>query len=169
MVINPKNEEDKECFKWTILAALHHEGIGDILQRISIFRRFEGNYDWRGLEFPLPLSKISVFKKENNVFVNVLAIGGRKEKLYILRKAKFDSQRRTANLLLIVENEKRHYVVIKNLDRLLRSSISEHHCQQHFCLGCPEGIPSKESRNKHFECCIDHETVRIDMSEENSL
>ena len=24
-VINPKNKEDEECFKWAIVAALHHE------------------------------------------------------------------------------------------------------------------------------------------------
>ena len=90
-VINPKNEEDEECFKWAIIAALHHEGIGDNLQRISKLSRLEGNYDWRGLEFPLPLSKIGIFQQNNNVSVNVLAIGGEKEKLCILRKAKFDN------------------------------------------------------------------------------
>ena len=31
-VINPKNEEDEECFKWAIITALHHEGIGNDLQ-----------------------------------------------------------------------------------------------------------------------------------------
>ena len=29
VVINPKNEEDKECFKWAIIVALHHDGIGN--------------------------------------------------------------------------------------------------------------------------------------------
>ena len=27
-VINPRNEEDDECFKWAVIAALHHEEIG---------------------------------------------------------------------------------------------------------------------------------------------
>ena len=114
-VINPKNEEDKECFNWAILAALRHENIDSHLERILKLRRFEGDYIWRGLELPLPLSKIGVFEQNNNVSVNVLAIGGGKEKLYILRKAKFNNQRRTTNLLLTVQDEKRHYVAIKNL------------------------------------------------------
>ena len=71
-------------------------------------RRFESDYSWRGLAFLLPLSKIGIFDQNNNVSVNVLAIEEGKEKFYILRKAKFYNQRRTANLLLIVEDEKRH-------------------------------------------------------------
>ena len=51
---------------------------------------------------PLPLNKIDVFEWNNNVSVNVLAIGGGKEKLYILRKSKFDDRRRAVNLVLIV-------------------------------------------------------------------
>ena len=31
VVMNPKNEEDEECFRWAIIAALHHEGIGNDL------------------------------------------------------------------------------------------------------------------------------------------
>ena len=27
-VINPKNENDEECFKWAVTVALHHEEIG---------------------------------------------------------------------------------------------------------------------------------------------
>ena len=100
--------------------------------------------------------------------MNVLAIGGWKEKLYILRKAKFDNQRRTANLLSIAEDEKRHHVAIKNLSRLLSSSNSKHQHKHSFCLNCLQGFHSKEFRNKHFKCCIDHEVVRIDMPKENS-
>ena len=28
-VINPRNEEDDECFKWAVIAALHQEEIGN--------------------------------------------------------------------------------------------------------------------------------------------
>ena len=33
-VINPQNERDEECFKWEILAALHHESIYSHPERI---------------------------------------------------------------------------------------------------------------------------------------
>ena len=99
-----------------------------------------------GLEFPVAINEIDIFKQNNNVSVNVLAIesggegGGReeeclsnrreKEKLYILRKSKFNGQvtesRRTADLFLIDQEDKRHYAMIKNLSGLLASSNSEH-------------------------------------------
>ena len=165
VVINLKDEEDEECFKGSIIAALHHEVIG---KRKSKLRRFEDDYDWRGLEFLIALDKIKVFKR-NNVSVNVLTIRGGKEKLYILRKAKLDSHRKMANLLLIDGEGKKHYATIENLSQLLGSSNSSDRHQQHFCLNCLQGFPSKESRNKHFKYCVDHEAVRIDMPQENSF
>ena len=63
--------------------------------------------------FFTPLNEIDVFEWNNNVSVNVLAVQG--EKIHILRKSKFDDQRRIINLPLVAENQKRHYIVIKNL------------------------------------------------------
>ena len=97
------------------------------------------------------------------MFVNVLGIEGGKEKLYILRKAKFNGQR-LANLLLIDQEGKKHYSVIKNLCQLLGSS-NEH--RQQFFLNCLQGFHSEATRDKHYEYCIDNESVRIDMTEEN--
>ena len=124
------------------------------------------------IRISLPLfSKIGIFEQNNNVSVNILAIRGGKEKLYILRKAKFNNQikRRTTNFILIVEDEKRHYIAIKNLSQLLASSNSEHQHKHYFCLNCLQGFQSEETKDKHFEYCVDHEAVRIDMLEENSF
>ena len=53
--------------------------------------------------------------------VNVLGLSG--EKIYILKKSKFDDQR-TANLLLIANDERKQYATIKSLSQLLGSSNS---------------------------------------------
>ena len=50
-VINPQNK-DKECFKWVVIAALHHEEIKKNHQRISRLRPYENQYNWKRLEFP---------------------------------------------------------------------------------------------------------------------
>ena len=54
-VINPKNENDEECFKWAVTAALHHEDIKSHPECISNLRQYINNYDWSGLEFPLSI------------------------------------------------------------------------------------------------------------------
>ena len=101
------------------------------------------------------------------MFVNVLGIEGGKEKLYILRKAKFNGQR-MASLLLIDQERKKHYVAIKNLSQLLGSNNSSDGHRQNFCQNCLQGFHSKASMDKHYEHCIDNKAVRIDMPKENS-
>ena len=50
-------------------------------------------------EFFIAINEIDIFESKNDVSVNVLATEEGKEKLYILRRAKFDNQRRTDDLL----------------------------------------------------------------------
>ena len=71
-MINPQNK-DEECFKRAIIAALHHEEIKNNLERISLLRPYENQYNWKGLEFPVSIKKIDKFEKNNPVIaVNVL-------------------------------------------------------------------------------------------------
>ena len=73
-VINPRNENDEECFKQAFIAALHFADTRSHPKRISNLARFEDNYDWSGLEFPLSIKGISEFEKRNDVFINVLGV-----------------------------------------------------------------------------------------------
>ena len=61
-VINPKNEINKECFKWSIIAALHNGEIRSHPERISNLVRLEDNYDFSELEFSLSINRISKFE-----------------------------------------------------------------------------------------------------------
>ena len=71
-VINSQNK-DEECFKWAVIAALHHEEIKKDHQRISRLRPYEKQYNWEGLEFPVSIKKIDKFEKNNpGIAVNVL-------------------------------------------------------------------------------------------------
>ena len=52
-VLNPQNEKDEECFKWAVLAALHHEDIKCNPERITKLEPYSDLYNWEGLEFPV--------------------------------------------------------------------------------------------------------------------
>ena len=81
-IVNPHNDDDEECFKWSVIAV---ENIGmKNPQRVSNLRKFTDNYDWSGLEFPVSIKDIRKFETKNNVSVNVLAVEGRD--IYIYRK-----------------------------------------------------------------------------------
>ena len=91
-VINPKNENEEECFKWAITAALHHVEIKSHPECISDLRKYINNYDWSGLKFPLAMKDIDKFEKNNDISVKVSGINGKD--IYIQRKSKYDVQRK---------------------------------------------------------------------------
>ena len=69
-VINPHND-DEECFKWAVITALKWTDIKFNPERMSNLRKFSGNYDWFGLEFPVSIKDIREFEMNNNILVNV--------------------------------------------------------------------------------------------------
>ena len=133
--------------------------------------------NWGELEFPVPINSISIFEWNNDISVNVLAVKGKGEEeevegegeFYIVRKSKFDNQRRGVDLLLLEDGKKRHYAAIKNLSRLLGSSNSKIKRREYFCRNCLQGFPSEEAKNKHLNYCLDNEAVRIEMPTENPI
>ena len=62
-VINPQNK-DEECFKWAVIAVLHHEDIKHHLERIILIRSYERHYNWKGLKFAVSIKKIDKFEKK---------------------------------------------------------------------------------------------------------
>ena len=65
--------------------------------------------------------------------------------------------------MLITDHNKKHYVVIKSLRRLLSRQNSKHKESQHFCINCLQGFAEQKSRYEHYVCCRSNEAVRIEM------
>ena len=78
-IVNPHNNNE-ECFKWSVIAA-EKVGMKDP-QRVSNLRKFNNNYDWSGLEFPVSIKDIGKFETRNNISVNVLAVEKRERHLH---------------------------------------------------------------------------------------
>ena len=157
-IINPKNS-DQECFKWAVIAAMSWEEIDKDHQRISKLRRYEDDFDWDGIDFPASINDIKRFESRNEITINILALEGKK--IYICTKGK--EYNRVANLMLITENSKKHYVAIKSLKRLLSRQNSKHKESQHFCINCLQRFAEQKSRDEHYEYCRLNEAVRIEM------
>ena len=130
-------------------------------------RKFGKNYNWDGLEFPMPVNKIDKFEKHNNeIAINVLTYYN---DICTLYRSKHNNERKQVNLLLICDGNKFHYTAIKNLSRLLSCSNSKHNGEQHFCINCLQGFHSEESRDKHFDYCVDNDNVKIEMLKEGIM
>ena len=63
-----------------------------------------------------------------------------------------------------VENpNKKHYVAVKSLSRLLSKQNSKHKEAQHFCSNCLNGFESEIIRDEHCEYCRSKDSVRVEM------
>ena len=119
-VINPQNK-DGECFKWVVIAVLHHEEIKKDHRRISRLRPYENHHKWKGLEFPVSIKKIDKFEKNNpGIAVNVSFSKKKNQNIYTASRSERNVKcKKQINLLMIVDGEKRHYTPIKNISRFL--------------------------------------------------
>ena len=157
-IINPKNS-DLECFKWAVITAMRWEEIGKNPELITKLKRFENDFDWTRIGFPVSFRTIKRFESQNKISINVLAVEGRQ--IYICRKG--GDYDHVVNLMLITENNCKHYVAIKSLSRLLHSSNTKNEKKQHFCTNCLQGFTEELSRDEHVRCCKNNEVVRIEM------
>ena len=82
-IINPQNE-DEECFKWAVIAALRWTDIKFNPECISNLRKFVDNYDWSGLKLPVSIKDINIFEMNNDILVDVLSVENKD--IYICRK-----------------------------------------------------------------------------------
>ena len=71
-IVNVKNQ-DQECFKWSILAALHpaeHHA-----ERIAHYQEYKDELNFNGIDFPMSIDQITKFEKLNpEISVTVIGI-----------------------------------------------------------------------------------------------
>ena len=133
--------------------------IGDHLERISKLRRYEDDFDCDGIKFPASTRDIKRFESRNEITINILAFENKK--VYICRKG--NEYDRVANLMPITDHNNKHYVAIKSLSRLLRSSNTKKEKSQYFCINCLQVFSEKKCRAEHYVYCRSNEAVRIEM------
>ena len=65
-IISPHND-DLECFKWAVIVAARMEEIDSHSERITKLKRFETDFGWTGVGFPVSFSDVKVFKSQNQI------------------------------------------------------------------------------------------------------
>ena len=126
---------------------------------MSKLKRFEKDFDWSGIEFPVSVKDIKKFEFRNQISINLLAIEGKQ--IYICRKG--GTYERIINLMLITGNNRKHYVAIKSLSRFLSSQNTKHKGKEYFCMNCFQGFNKESSRDEHLNYCINNESIKVEM------
>lgn len=151
-IINVKNVNDNECFKWAVLSALHANEVTRDRERVQKYFRWQDELNFDGIEFPVALSSIKKFENQNvdisiNVFMIEIVDG--EEKVLPIRVTK-EKKRNHIHLLLLQQFDesadadddesnifpagivlrtpkvciKSHYVWIKDMSRLLSQQLT---------------------------------------------
>ena len=63
---------------------------------------------------------------------------------------------------MISNGENWHYLVVKNLSRLLRG-ISSNHNSDYYCLNCFQSYRTENKLNVHKKICENHDYCNIEM------
>ena len=105
-------------------------------QRISKLKRYENDFDLTGVRYPVLFKSIKRFESRNQISINVLGVESKQ--MYIHRKG--GDYDRMVNLMLITEGNRKHYVAIKSLSRLLLKKNNKSNGAQHFCTNCLQGF-----------------------------
>ena len=113
-LINIKNK-DNECFRWCHIRHLNPQKKGP--QRIKKDdKQFIEGLNYEGIEFSVSQKHYNKVKKQNGIRINVFGYEKGQPFPIHISKENFEDQ---MNLLLITEDEKKHYVLIKDFNAFM--------------------------------------------------
>ena len=147
-LINIKNKDD-ECFRSCHIRHLNPQT--EHTERIKKEDKKmvnELNYD--GLDFPLSQKHYNKVEKQNNIRINVFGYEKGQPFPIHISKETFEDQ---MNLLLITEDEKKHYVLIKDFNAFMYNQ-TKHKERKHFCMYCLQCFSSERILANHVNNCL---------------
>ncbi|CAD6227246.1 GSCOCG00011951001-RA-CDS, partial [Cotesia congregata] len=173
-VVNIMNE-DHYCFLWSVVAALYPVSSNSCVT--SSYPYPSSVLDHTGIKFPIELKDIPLFEKLNDLKINVIIVP-----LYL--SSNLDCQKDTIHLLMIetnitlnddddsIENHRPifHFAFIRNLSRLVKSSITKGKTKLFFCDRCLCHFKLESSYQRHYTDCLSHNKVKMSLpSQENKI
>ena len=149
-LINLQNKDDC-CFAWCHVRFLNPQEKNP--QRIkksdnAFIKDKIVNYD--GIEFPVTIKDYNKIEKMNSININVFCYEEYQIFPIYISKEKFEDH---MELLLITEGKTKHYVLIKDFNKLMYNQ-TKHESRKHFCMYCLQCFSSERVLNNHKENCI---------------
>ena len=147
-LINMKND-DNECFRWCHIRYLNPQDVHP--ERIKkIDKEYINQLDYSEIEFPVTTKKYNKIEKQNEININVFGYENKQPYPIYISKEKYEKH---MELLLITEDENKHYVLIKDFNRFMYNQTKHEH-KKHFCMHSLQCFSSEEVLNNHKNNCI---------------
>ena len=104
--------------------------------------------DYSGIEFPVKQKVYPLMEQRFNINLNVFYYHKNIYPFYISEQL----NERVLNVLLISDEEKLHYVFIKDFNRMMYSQTgTKNKGKKHFCMHCLKNFTKEEILNRHKE------------------
>ena len=132
-IINMKNKDNK-CFLWSVLRKLYPDEKNPQRLDKKIMAK-ENTLNMEGIEYPVSLKDLNKFEKQNPT-ISITVLGYEGKIVYPLRNSDNTDREHNIILMLIKEGGVKHYCLVKSIERLLSSQVSNGKRKQHFCLRC---------------------------------
>ena len=165
-LINIKNS-DNECFRWCHIRHLNPQDKDP--QRIKKSdKAFIENLDYSGIEFPVTTKQYNKIEKQNEININVFGYEEKQKYPIYVSKEKYKDH---INMLLITENENKHYVLIKDFNKFMYNQ-TKHKERKHFCMHCLQCFSSEKVLINHKENCIQvngTQAIKMPTKDDNIL
>ena len=169
-VLNIKNFADGLCFIYCILAALFP--VSNNQERPKKYTRYLKKLRFNKERLPMPLSQIPRFEKDNNVKINVYTFEEPRT-IYPAYLTKIKGGGKPINLLVLNDDKKSHFCLIKNLDRLLktllrsdRTANSKNNLRK-FCERRLQSV-ARTKMQQHRQLCLNQQPLMIEITPEGA-
>ena len=147
-LVNLKNA-DSECFRWSQIRHLNPQE--DDQQRIEKSdRKMSQELNYQGVKSPFATKHYVKNEEQNSINVNVF---GYEDKQFYAVFVSKGSNEKVLNVLLITEGEKKHYLLIKDFNRMMYNK-TKHRERKHFCMHCLQCLSAEEVFSKHKTNCM---------------
>ena len=165
-IINMHNKDNK-CFLWCVLRALNPKGAHPERLDKELMKK-ENILNMEGIDYPVSLKDINKFERQNpNITITVLGYEGKN--VYPLRNSVNMDRDYNIILMLTEEGGVKHYSLVKSINRLLSSQVTNGKRKEHFCLRCFNPFWCQEALDKHKEYCNEYEAVKIELLKKGTM
>ena len=110
---------------------------------------FPKKHDFKNKYFPVKVRDIRKIEKKNSIDIN--AFGYEKYPIYL---SKTCCEEKHTDILLIGEEAKRHYVLIKDFNTFMYNHTLKRE-KNLFCRYCLQGFSAEEILKRHFKDCYE--------------
>jgi hypothetical protein len=159
---NPCNKDEK-CFLYCIAHYLYQDKLTETEKKKreeKKYKKFIKRFDIANISFPISISGIKKFLKQNqhlNLKINIL-YRDTKDRIFPLEYG-LGNGKNIATLLMVEKKSSNHFVLITNPNKYLRSVYrtsngSLSYERAHFCLHCLNSFCRADLLKKHEKLCL---------------